>query len=235
MATTQQQNYAPTINYGNYPGNYALPKYTAPSAGNSRPDTINVHGISYNPSDYSFNPHTQGFYYGTQRNQTGTNFLQDALKKYYTGGYDAQAAPTAPPTPQVLPSKPTAQPQPQQPTNAFLGGMNSLYTPPPQRARPDATALPQNLNDYAGLSDIQQRSGLATRATQGEGLDDEGKKYYLNLLQRKLMDDQGNISNDNFQGVLPVERNYLQSIGLPIGSGEDFMGGLARYYAAGNQ
>lgn len=100
----------------------------------------------------------------------------------------------------------------------------------PTLNRPEQMALPGQLSALQGLSDQQQRTAIATDALYGAGADPESRNYYLNNLQRTLMNDQGQAQG--FENLLPIERNFLQSLGLPIGNQQDFLSGLARYYAA---
>ncbi len=78
---------------------------------------------------------------------------------------------------------------------------------------------------FGSLDPTQQRSYLATQGTQGAGLGDEDKNYYLGLLRRNLIDESGNLGNMD-QSLLPVERNYLSRLGLPTDNTMDFFRAL---------
>lgn len=98
--------------------------------------------------------------------------------------------------------------------------------------RPDAGTQPFDLfsssvggQQFSTLDPMQQRSYLATQGTSGGGIGDEAKNYYLNLLQRNLIDENGQQQNIN-TSLLPVERNYLSRLGLPTDSTPDFFKAL---------
>ncbi len=78
---------------------------------------------------------------------------------------------------------------------------------------------------FGSLDPMQQRSYLATQGTQGGGIGDEDKNYYLGLLQRNLIDESGQMGNMN-SALLPVERNYLSRLGLPTDNTNDFFQAL---------
>lgn len=97
---------------------------------------------------------------------------------------------------------------------------------------PAAMATPQSLlssspggQDFGTLDPTQQRSYLATQGSQGSGIGDDAKSYYLNLLQRNLIDENGNMQNMN-SALLPVEKNYLSRLGLPTDNTSDFFQAL---------
>lgn len=78
---------------------------------------------------------------------------------------------------------------------------------------------------FSTLDPTQQRSYLATQGSQGGGLGDEDKNYYLGLLKRNLIDESGTMQNMN-SALLPVERNYLSHLGLPTDNTTDFFQAL---------
>lgn len=98
--------------------------------------------------------------------------------------------------------------------------------------KPAAMAMPSDLSGmsvggqlFGTLDPTQQRSYLATQGSQGGGLSGDSKDYYMNLLQRNLIDDSGQQQNIN-SALLPVERNYISSLGLPTGNTQDFFQAL---------
>lgn len=98
--------------------------------------------------------------------------------------------------------------------------------------RPAAMTAPTDLmgmsvggQQFGTLDPTQQRSYLATQGSQGGGLSGDAKDYYMNLLQRNLLDDSGQQQNIN-SALLPVERNYLSGLGLPTGNTQDFFQAL---------
>lgn len=87
--------------------------------------------------------------------------------------------------------------------------------------RPDAKSRPGSLGDLSGLDPMQERSALATKGSQGGGLGQDEQDYYLNLLQRNILDEGGNVgSTENF---LPVERQYLNQAGYASDNGMNFL------------
>ena len=112
---------------------------------------------------------------------------------------------------------------------ANLGGnVDEPFTP----KRGDEPTKPFDLfsrdvggQSFGSLDPTQQRSYLATQGSQGGGLGDEDKNYYLGLLKRNLIDESGTLGNMN-SALLPVERNYLSRLGLPTDNTTDFFQAL---------
>lgn len=98
--------------------------------------------------------------------------------------------------------------------------------------RPNQAVKPYDLfsssvggQSFDMLDPTQQRSYLATRGSQGGGLGDEEQNYYMNILQRNLIDEGGNMQDIN-SALLPIERNYLTRLGLPTGNTASFFQAL---------
>lgn len=72
---------------------------------------------------------------------------------------------------------------------------------------PSKMALPGSLQELGGLSNVQQRSYLASQGAQGEGLGGNARDYYTNLLQNNIHDNQD-------ATLLPVESQYLSQNGV---------------------
>lgn len=116
----------------------------------------------------------------------------------------------------------------QQPTELYS------YTDPASQAlqkelsfkpvRPSEQDTPDFLS---GLTNLQKRSNIAAQGVFGGGVEQDTQKYYDNLLQRNLISDTGRVEDIN--GLLPVETQYLQKRGAPIGSSLD----LLRYLQQG--
>lgn len=109
-----------------------------------------------------------------------------------------------------------------------LGAVAQPFAP----KQPAAVALPSDLSNlspggqaFGTLSPIQQSSYLGTQGSQGSGLSGDDKNYYLNLLQRNLIDENGNMQNIN-SALQPIDRNYASSQGLPTGNTNDFLQAL---------
>jgi len=91
---------------------------------------------------------------------------------------------------------------------------------PGEPAAPDAVGLPDFLSNLAGLSNIQQRSGIATGGISGPDpryRGDVAKDYYKNLVLRTLTDIP-----------LPIEQQYLREVfgRDPGGTTESFLSAL---------
>lgn len=105
----------------------------------------------------------------------------------------------------------------------------AVEPPPLNLKRPYEMATPRGLEGFlGGLSDLQMRTALATRGTQGEGLDQEGSDYFLNSLQRLLIDDNNTLLDGRFADLTPIEKQYIESMGLPASSAEEFLRAVAR-------
>jgi len=87
--------------------------------------------------------------------------------------------------------------------------------------RPSASTRPGTLGDLSNLDPMQERSALATRGSQGGGLGQDEQSYYLNLLQRNILDESGNVGST--ESLLPVERQYLNQSGYATDTGMNFL------------
>jgi hypothetical protein len=88
--------------------------------------------------------------------------------------------------------------------------------------RPNEMQAPQGFeNDFAGFSPEQTRSALATRGIN-LGLGSQEDAYYKNLLQRSLIDESGNVTqNQDF--LLPVESQYFSRRGVDTSNIMNFL------------
>lgn len=121
-------------------------------------------------------------------------------------------------------SAPTPEPEPA----PDLGEVEEEFTP----KRPQEPTKPYNLfaseaggQPFNTLDPMQQRSYLASQGVFGGGIGNQEKDYYLQLLQRNLIDEGGQLGNIN-QALLPVERNYLSRLGLPTDNTQAFFQAL---------
>lgn len=112
--------------------------------------------------------------------------------------------------------------------SSLLGGSKKSSAPAPNigpapftPTRPGASSRPSSLGDLSGLDSTQERSALATRGTQGGGLGQDEQSYYLNLLQRNIIDESGNVGST--ESFLPVERQYLNQAGYASDNGMNFL------------
>lgn len=94
--------------------------------------------------------------------------------------------------------------------------------------RPDLPMLPQSLQYLQDMTDLQRRSNIAGEGLYGAGTDRDITNYYLDMLQRGVIGEDGSIGDVS---LLPIETQYLQSLGIDYGTGQDFLDSVARYYA----
>lgn len=82
------------------------------------------------------------------------------------------------------------------------------FTPSQQAA----AAAPASIASMSTLSPLQQSTGLANQGTYGGGLGPEENSYFLNLENRKLVNQNG--STNNLSSLTPIENTYLSKLGL---------------------
>lgn len=71
---------------------------------------------------------------------------------------------------------------------------------------------PASISGLGALTGDQQATNLATQGVYGQGNGPAEQSYYLNLLNRRLVDEGGRV-NENAQ-VAPIEQSYLQRLGI---------------------
>lgn len=83
---------------------------------------------------------------------------------------------------------------------------------PPQfsASRAELGEAPAGLSG-GGLNENQQSSNLATQGVYGGGLGEQENDYFLNLVNRRLVDESGQVGN--LDSVNPIEKSYLQQLG----------------------
>lgn len=84
---------------------------------------------------------------------------------------------------------------------------------PFQPTRAPSVDLPSSLAGFSGQDEAQQSSNLATQGVYGGGLGGEEQAYFTNLINRRLIDESGNLDAD-LSEVNPIEQSYLAQIGL---------------------
>lgn len=72
--------------------------------------------------------------------------------------------------------------------------------------------LPSSLQGFGALDQNQQTSNLANQGTYGGGLGPQENSYFLNLVNRQLVDKSGQTSD--VSSLSPIENSYLQKLGL---------------------
>lgn len=81
----------------------------------------------------------------------------------------------------------------------------------PSQEKPEET--PFTINALGSLSPEQQSSNIASEGVYGGGAGPQESSYFLNLLNRRLVDDSGRV-DDNLSEISPVENTYLGQLGL---------------------
>ena len=90
--------------------------------------------------------------------------------------------------------------------------------------RPTAIDRPETLSELAAFSPEQERSALATQG-MNIGLGAQENAYYRNLLQRSLIDEGGQVAQDqNF--LLPIEQQFFQRQGVDVNDPLRFLEGI---------
>lgn len=72
---------------------------------------------------------------------------------------------------------------------------------------------PGSLSGIASLTPEQQASNIATQGVYGSGGGPEEQAYFTNLINRRLVDESGNV-DENTGDVSPIEKSYLAQLGL---------------------
>lgn len=94
------------------------------------------------------------------------------------------------------------------------GGSSEPSAPSPfQASRDAAMSLPGSLSQFAGADPNQASTNIATQGVFGGGEGPDENKYFLNLINRRLVDDQGQVAKDT-SSINPVEGSYLNQLGL---------------------
>lgn len=73
--------------------------------------------------------------------------------------------------------------------------------------------LPGSLSQFSGLSPIQLGSNIATGGVYGGGQGPEESNYFENMINRRLVDQSGNVDQD-FGDLAPIETSYLDQLGF---------------------
>jgi hypothetical protein len=95
------------------------------------------------------------------------------------------------------------------PKNTASQGTQPTPFAPKQQA---AQSLPLSLQSLGGLTDQQQSSNIATGGVYGGGEGPQENSYFLNLINRRLVDDSGKVGDTS--GLSPIENSYLAQLGL---------------------
>lgn len=118
---------------------------------------------------------------------------------------------------------------------SFLGGGNMPNAPatiqPFKPTQQSQKELPSSLSAFGSLSPDQQSSNIATQGVYGGGNGPQEQEYFLNLVNRRLVDESGNTSEQNT--LKPIEQSYLQRLGLGgYGNTNNLLEAITKWKAA---
>lgn len=92
------------------------------------------------------------------------------------------------------------------PTPAAQGP--ATFTP----TRADELAEPTSLSAFGNQTGDQLASNIATQGVYGSGEGPQEQSYFNNLINRRLVDQSGNVGD--ISSVTPIEQSYLSKLGL---------------------
>lgn len=95
-----------------------------------------------------------------------------------------------------------------QKTKAPVASSN-IFSP----SRQGEKEAPASLKGAGYLDPMQYGTGIATQGVYGGGAGPEESDYFLNLVNRRLVDDAGNVDKD-LSEIAPIENSYLSQLGL---------------------
>lgn len=73
--------------------------------------------------------------------------------------------------------------------------------------------FPGSLTGLSGLDENQVSTNLATQGVYGGGVGPEEENYFLNMVNRRLVDDSG-AEDQDLSEINPIENSFLSQIGL---------------------
>lgn len=88
--------------------------------------------------------------------------------------------------------------------------------------------IPQSLSQFGSLSPQQQSSNIASKGVYGGGQGPDETNYFLNLMNRQLFDQGGNVAQ-NTNGIAPVDMSFLNQLGISGSSPTDLLKGISQY------
>ncbi len=102
-----------------------------------------------------------------------------------------------------------------------VASIENLYNSDGTYNQPEAIDEPGTMGFSPYMTELQRRSAIATGGVAGTDStfrDETAQEYYINLLLRSIIDDQGAVSGD-FTDILPIELQYMrQVLGLDVGN-----------------
>lgn len=91
--------------------------------------------------------------------------------------------------------------------------------------------LPTSLQAFGGLDPNQQATNIATQGVYGAGEGPQEASYFNNLINRRLVDDSGNVGD--LSSIKPIEQSYLQKLGLGgYSNSKDLLEAMSKWKAA---
>lgn len=94
--------------------------------------------------------------------------------------------------------------------------------------RAPSLGLPQSLSQFGSLDQDQQLSNVANKGVYGGGNSPDESKYFLNLVNNRLVDQTGNVGG--MDQLNPIENSYLAQLGLGgYGNSNDLLKGIQNY------
>lgn len=113
------------------------------------------------------------------------------------------------------------------------GGMDQGMSGPAafSPTRQDAQNAPSSFSGLGDLTGEQQTSNLANQGVYGGGLGPDEQSYFLNLVNRQLVDPSG--QTQDMSSLQPIENSYLQQLGLGgYGNSQDLLEAISKWKQA---
>lgn len=90
---------------------------------------------------------------------------------------------------------------------------------------------PASFNFPGSLSPLQMTSNIATQGVYGGGAGPEETDYFLNMMNRRLITDEGVLDRD-LSEINPIENSFLSQLGLGgMSSSRNLLEAISRYRA----
>lgn len=97
--------------------------------------------------------------------------------------------------------------------SSLAGNQSHLQQPAAFRpTRADEQKTPNSLQGFGSLNQDQQLSNIATKGVYGTGLGPQENQYFLNLVNRRLVDESGGVGDVN--NLDTIDRSYLSQLGF---------------------
>ncbi len=89
-------------------------------------------------------------------------------------------------------------------------------------------SAPPSITGYGALNPQQMSSNLATQGVYGGGLGKEESDYFTNMINRRLITDEGAVDSD-LSEINPIENSFLSQLGLTGKTPSDLLQAISRY------